>query len=93
MQSIQFVDVSETFIALPPGEGGAPTQSIVKFKLLDADGIVSTQQRIDFKLTDSIGAAKLTSLSGNTDSNGFVQTTVTSGIVPGPLVVKACYIS
>ena len=93
VQSIQFVDVSETFIALPPGEGGAPTQSIVKFKLLDADGIVSTQQRIDFKLTDSIGAAKLTSLSGNTDSNGFVQTTVTSGIVPGPLVVKACYIS
>jgi hypothetical protein len=93
VQSIQFVDVSETFIALPPGEGGAPTQSIVRFKLLDADGIESSQQRIDFKLTDSVGAAKLTSSTGNTDNNGLVQTTVTSGIVPGPLVVKACYIS
>ena len=92
VQSIQFVDVSETFIALPPGEGGAPTQSIVRFKLLDADGIAATQQRIDFKLTDSTGLAKLTSSSASTDSSGFVQTTVTSGIVPGPLVVKACFI-
>lgn len=93
VQSIQFVDVSETFIALPPGEGGIPTQSVVQFKLLDADGIASSQQRIDFKLTDTIGAANLTLTSANTDNNGLVQTTVTSGIVPGPLVVKACFIS
>lgn len=93
VQSIQFVDVSETFIALPPGEGGLPTQSIVTFKLLDADNIASSQQRIDFKLTDSVGAANLTLTSGNTDNEGLVQTTVTSGIVPGPLVVKACYVS
>lgn len=93
VQSIQFVDVSETFIALPPGEGGLPTQSIVTFKLLDADNIPSSQQRIDFKLTDSVGAANLTLTRGNTDNNGLVQTTVTSGIVPGPLVVKACYVS
>lgn len=93
VQSIQFVDVSETFIALPPGEGGKPTQSVVTFKLIDADNIPSSQQRIDFKLTDSVGLAKLTLTSGNTASDGLVQTTVTSGIVPGPLVVKACYIS
>ncbi|MBB1287971.1 hypothetical protein H5085_00855 [Pseudoalteromonas sp. SR43-6] len=93
VQSIQFVDVSETFIALPPGEGGAPTQSIVRFKLIDADGLASTQQRIDFKLTDSVGAAKLSLRTSDTNNEGFVQTTVESGIVPGPLVVKACFIS
>ncbi|MEM5551860.1 hypothetical protein WNY63_14095 [Pseudoalteromonas neustonica] len=93
VQSIQFIDVSETFIALPPGEGGQPTQSVVRFKLLDADNIASSQQRIDFKLTDTLGFANLTLKSANTDNDGFVQTTVTSGIVPGPLVVKACYVS
>ncbi|WP_350608733.1 hypothetical protein, partial [Pseudoalteromonas sp. MER144-MNA-CIBAN-0113] len=81
------------FIALPPGEGGAPTQSIVRFKLIDADGLASTQQRIDFKLTDSVGAAKLSLRTSDTNNEGFVQTTVESGIVPGPLVVKACFIS
>ncbi|MCO7249202.1 hypothetical protein [Pseudoalteromonas sp. Ps84H-4] len=93
VQSIQFLDVSEPVIALPPGEGGLPTQSVVRFRLLDADGIVSAQQRIDFKLTDSVGLAKLTQRTANTDNNGVVQTTVTSGIVPGPLVVKACFVS
>lgn len=93
VQSIQFIDVSEPVIALPPGEGGLPTQSVVRFRLLDADGIVSPQQRIDFKLTDSVGLAKLTQRSANTDNNGVVQTTITSGIVPGPLVVKACFVS
>ena len=81
VQSIQFIDVSEPVIALPPGEGGLPTQSVVRFRLLDADGIVSPQQRIDFKLTDSVGLAKLTQRSANTDNNGVIQTTITSGIV------------
>ncbi|KPM84706.1 MULTISPECIES: hypothetical protein [Pseudoalteromonas] len=93
VQSIQFIDVSEPVIALPPGEGGLPTQSVVRFRLLDADGIVSPQQRIDFKLTDSTGLAGLTQRTANTDNDGVVQTTVTSGIVPGPLVVKACFVS
>ena len=53
-QSIQFIDVSENVIALPPGEGGLPKQSVVRLNLLDADGIVSKQKRIDFKLTDSV---------------------------------------
>ena len=93
VQSIQFIDVSEPVIALPPGEGGLPTQSVVRFRLLDADGIVSAQQRIDFKLTDSVGLANLTQRTANTDNDGVVQTIVTSGIVPGPLVVKACFVS
>ncbi|MBQ4832552.1 hypothetical protein J8L70_04795 [Pseudoalteromonas sp. MMG010] len=93
IQSIQFVQVSESFIALPPGEGGLPTQSEVEFQLFDQDGLPATQQRIDFKLTDSIGAASLTQLSADTDDDGFVSTSVTSGVVPGPIVVKACYVS
>jgi hypothetical protein len=93
VQSIQFVQVSETFIALPPGEGGLPTQSEVEFQLFDQDGLAATQQRIDFRLTDSIGAASLTQTSADTDNDGLVSTTVTSGVVPGSLVVKACYVS
>ncbi|MCG7542801.1 Ig-like domain-containing protein [Pseudoalteromonas sp. MM17-2] len=92
VQSIQFMDVSEQFIALPPGEGGVPTQSVVRFKLLDEDGNPVAQDRIDFRLSDGAGKAMLTQLTGNTSNNGEVQTTVTSGVVPGSLVVKACYV-
>lgn len=92
VQSIQFMDVSEAFISLPPGEGGVPTQSVVRFKLLDEDGNPVAQDRIDFRLTDGTGEATLTQVTSNTDNNGVVQTTVTSGVVPGALVVKACYV-
>lgn len=92
VQSIQFVDVSNSFIALPPGEGGVPTQSIIRFRLLDEDGNPVAQDRVDFRLTDGTGEANLTQVTGNTDSQGVVQTTVTSGVVPGSLVVKACYV-
>ncbi|CCQ11787.1 hypothetical protein PALB_26880 [Pseudoalteromonas luteoviolacea B = ATCC 29581] len=92
VQSIQFDSASNGFIGLPPGQSGVPTQSIVKFRLVDADGNFVSQKRIDFRLADSTGKAKLTQLTGSTDSQGFVQTVVTSGSVPGPLVVEACYI-
>lgn len=100
VQSIQFIDVSETFIALPPGEGGLPTQSKVRFRLVDADGNPINGERVDFRLTDSIGQANLTSTTSNTGDDevegitdaGYVSTTIESGIVPGSLVVRACYI-
>ncbi|TMO69554.1 hypothetical protein [Pseudoalteromonas aurantia] len=92
VQSIKFESVSETFIALPPGEGGIPTQSIVKFTLLDEDTLPVPRARVDFKLSDNQGSAELTQRQSNTDNDGVVQTSVKSGVVPGPLVVTACYI-
>ncbi|TMP43406.1 hypothetical protein CWB96_02350 [Pseudoalteromonas citrea] len=92
VQSIKFDSVSETFIALPPGEGGIPTQSIVKFTLLDEDTLPVPRARVDFKLSDNQGSAALTQRQSNTDNDGVVQTSVKSGVVPGPLVVTACYI-
>ncbi|WP_462174096.1 Ig-like domain-containing protein [Pseudoalteromonas xiamenensis] len=92
VQSIRFVKADPEFIALPPGEGGVPTQSQVSFKLIDEDGNPVRQERIDFKFADSTGKAGLTQTSASTDNNGLVQTVVTSGVVPGPLVVEACHI-
>lgn len=43
-------------------------------------------------MSDEQGLASLTQITGNTNANGIVRTTVKSGIVPGPLVVSACYI-
>ncbi|MBQ4846940.1 hypothetical protein [Pseudoalteromonas sp. MMG005] len=92
VQAIKFESVTEQFIALPPGEGGIPTQSIVKFTLLDEDSLAVPRARVDFKLSDNQGLATLTQRTSNTNTEGSVQTTVKSGIVPGPLVVRACYI-
>ncbi|MEQ3513616.1 hypothetical protein ABMY35_09800 [Pseudoalteromonas sp. BZB3] len=94
-QALKFLTTNENFeqfIALPPGEGGAPTLSVVEFQLLDEDTNPIKQKRIDFRLTDGIGAASLTQSSSSTDNEGKAQTTVTSGIVPSPLVVEACYV-
>ncbi|MEJ6474551.1 hypothetical protein, partial [Pseudoalteromonas piscicida] len=94
-QAIQFLPEEqgfERFIALPPGEGGIPTQSVLSFKLLDEDNRSISGARVDFKLSDDQGVASLTQVSGNTNSSGIVRTTVKSGVVPGPLVVTACLI-
>ncbi len=91
-QSLRFESVSNNFIALPPGEGGLPTQSIVKFALLDAEGQQVSQARIDFRLASTTGKASLTQATASTDNAGIVQTTVQAGVIPGPIVVQACYV-
>ncbi|MBR8841379.1 MULTISPECIES: hypothetical protein [unclassified Pseudoalteromonas] len=94
-QAVQFLpeeDGFNQFIALPPGEGGLPTQSVVSFKLVDEDNLAIPRARVDFRLSDEQGLASITQITGNTNANGIVRTTVKSGIVPGPLVVSACYI-
>ncbi|MEI5638400.1 MULTISPECIES: hypothetical protein [unclassified Pseudoalteromonas] len=94
-QAVQFLPNEagfNSFIALPPGEGGLPTQSVVSFKLVDADNLAIPRARVDFRLSDEQGLATLTQVTGNTNADGIVRTTVQSGIVPGPLVVSACYI-
>ena len=94
-QSLQFLPEEDgfvSFIALPPGEGGALTQSVVSFKLVDEDNLAIPRARVDFRLSDEQGLASLTQLTGNTNADGVIRTTVQSGVVPGPLVVGACYI-
>ncbi|MCG7533435.1 hypothetical protein [Pseudoalteromonas sp. OOF1S-7] len=93
VQAIQFIEASNTFIALPPGVGATPTTSTVKFKLLDTDNRPLKQKYIEFRLADLTGSAELTNYRGSTDSEGFAQTTVQSGVVPGDIVVEACYIA
>ncbi|WP_125718903.1 hypothetical protein [Pseudoalteromonas rubra] len=93
VQAIQFIEASNAFIALPPGVGATPTTSTVKFKLLDTDDRPLKQKQIEFRLADLTGSAELTNYKGSTDSEGFAQTTVQSGVVPGDIVVEACYIS
>ncbi|MCG7564142.1 hypothetical protein [Pseudoalteromonas sp. McH1-42] len=93
VQAIQFIEASNAFIALPPGLGATPTTSTVKFKLLDTDDRPLKQKQIEFRLADLTGSADLTNYKGSTDSEGFAQTTVQSGVVPGAIVVEACYIS
>ncbi|MDK1311175.1 hypothetical protein [Pseudoalteromonas ardens] len=92
-QAIQFLDASEGFIGLPPGIGGVPTTSTVRFKLIDSDNRPLNQKRIDFKISDLTGDALLTAYTGSTDNEGIAQTTIRSGIVPGDIIVEACYIS
>ncbi|RZM84021.1 hypothetical protein C3B51_05070 [Pseudoalteromonas rubra] len=93
VQAIQFIDASNAFIALPPGVGATPTTSTVRFKLLDTDNRPLKQKYIEFRLADLTGSAELTNYRGSTDSEGFAQTTVQSGVVPGDIVVEACYIA
>ncbi|QTL35062.1 hypothetical protein [Pseudoalteromonas viridis] len=93
VQAIQFIEASNAFIALPPGVGATPTTSTVKFKLLDTDDRPLKQKQIEFRLADLTGSAELTNYKGSTDSEGVAQTTVQSGVVPGDIVVEACYIS
>ncbi|MCF2908239.1 Ig-like domain-containing protein [Pseudoalteromonas sp. DL2-H2.2] len=92
-QAIQFLDASQSFIGLPPGIGGVPTTSTVRFKLIDSDSRPLNQKRIDFKISDLTGDALLTAYTGSTDNEGVAQTTIRSGIVPGDIIVEACYIS
>lgn len=95
VQAIQFNLDSEgfnAFIGLPPGIGGVNTTSSVQFTLFDTDNRPMEQKYIEFRLADLTGRASLTNYQGNTDNDGIAKTTVTAGVVPGDIVVEACYI-
>ncbi|MCF2858634.1 hypothetical protein L1286_14200 [Pseudoalteromonas sp. SMS1] len=95
VQAIQFnlnSDGFNGFIGLPPGIGGVNTTSSVQFTLFDTDNRPMQQKYIEFRLADLTGKASLTNYRGNTDNDGIAKTTVTAGVVPGDIVVEACYI-
>ncbi|MCF6440637.1 hypothetical protein L1077_14455 [Pseudoalteromonas luteoviolacea] len=93
VQAIQFLGASESFIGIPPSTSGVPVTSEVRFLLVDTDGNPMQQKQIEFRLADLSGAASLTSYRGNTTSEGQAVTIIKGGVVPGSLVVEACYLS
>lgn len=88
--SIQFVDVSESYLALK-GTGGAnrTESSVVRFRLLDANGNPVPATTVDFSLSTAVGGIELDPVAAFTNGDGFVQTVVRSGLVPTPVRVIA----
>lgn len=88
--SIQFVDASESYLALK-GTGGAnrTESSIVRFRLLDANGNPVPATTVNFTLSTAVGGIELDPVSAFTNGEGFVQTVVRSGLVPTPVRVIA----
>ena len=68
---------------------GAPTDSVLTFKVLTATGALSTNTQVAFTIpTNTIGAS-LNTASGTTDNAGLVTVKASSGAIPGPLKVRA----
>lgn len=88
--SIQFVDVSESYLALK-GTGGAnrTESSIVRFRLLDANGNPVPATTVNFSLSTAVGGIEVDPISAFTNSEGLVQTVVRSGLIPTPVRIIA----
>ncbi|KKO50142.1 hypothetical protein VT06_02960 [Arsukibacterium sp. MJ3] len=88
--SIEFLDVSAPLLALK-GTGGAnrTETSIVRFRLIDANGNAVAGRQVNFSLATAVGGLELAQLNGFTNIDGIVQTVVRSGIVPTPTRVIA----
>jgi len=88
--SIEFLDVSAPVIALK-GTGGAnrTETSVVRFRLVDANGNAVAGREVEFGLSTSVGGIELAQTAGFTNIDGIVQTVVRSGIVPTPIRVIA----
>lgn len=91
--SIEFIDSSETVIALKGTGGKNRTESSnIQFKLIDELKQPVANSRIDFKLSSNNGGVSLNRHSINTNSQGISEVTVTSGKIPMAVRVHACYI-
>lgn len=90
--SIEFVSVSESYIAIQQAGGlASPTTSVVTFLLLDENDNPVANAEIDFTLNTGNGGVSLDPAVGYTNSEGYVSTTVTSGTVPTPVRITASY--
>ncbi|KZN52224.1 hypothetical protein N476_11335 [Pseudoalteromonas luteoviolacea H33] len=92
VQSLKFISASDRFIGLPPATGSVPVTSTITFQLIDTDDNPLRQKQIEFRFADLTGEATLNTYKGNTDSNGEAKTLIEGGVVPGGLVVEACYL-
>jgi hypothetical protein len=88
--SIAFSSAQPSVITLK-GMGGAGLQetSNVSFIVRDTANKALANQTVDFALNTTVGGITLSSASAVSDSNGLVQTIVSSGIVATPVRVTA----
>lgn len=102
VSAIEFVEATENVLALK-GTGGVSRQetSQLTFKLIDENGNVAKQKRLDFRLSSTNGGISLsevTDASGfshasvSTDSEGLARIQINSGFVPQAVRVQACYV-
>ena len=72
---------------------GAPTDSVLTFKVLTATGSPSTNTPVTFTIPTNPGGVLLNAASGTTDNAGQVTVKASSGAIPGPLKVRAAIAS
>lgn len=91
--AIEFLGSSDSVIGLN-GVGGLnlPKQSEITFKLQDKLKQPVANSRLDFKLNSYNGGVSLDQKSVRTNGEGVANVIVTSGKVPMPLRVYACYV-
>jgi hypothetical protein len=70
---------------------GAPTDSVLTFKVLTATGTPSTNTAVTYTIPTNPGGVTLNTTSGTTDNSGLVTVKVSAGPIPGPLKVRATY--
>ncbi|OHU91198.1 hypothetical protein [Pseudoalteromonas amylolytica] len=92
-QAIEFVDASESLLALR-GTGGPlrKESSELTFKLINSLSGGAANQRLDFRLRAKHSDATLVPQSVRTDSLGEAKVIVSSGNVSSSFVVQACFI-
>jgi hypothetical protein len=85
--------VSATLNQIFVAGSGAPTDSVLTFKVLTATGSPSTNTAVSFTIPNNPGGVILNAASGSTDNSGLVTVKVTAGGIPGPLKVRAAIAS
>ncbi len=92
--SIEFVSATPQNIALKgTGDGVRPESSVVKFRVLDAQGNPVNGQNVEFSLNTTVGGIYVQPLKADTDLNGVVQTTVNAGAVATSVRVTATIVA
>jgi len=89
--SVAFVSASLTSVYVTGS--GAPTDSVLKFKVLDSTGAASQNTLVTFTVPTNPGGVVLSPTSGTTDNSGLVTVKISSGTIPGPLKVRAAIAS
>lgn len=81
--------VSATLNQIYVSGSGAPTDSVVTFKVLTSTGTPSTNTAVTFSIPSNPGGVVLGTVTGTTDNSGLVTVKVSAGAIPGPLKVRA----
>ncbi len=90
--SIEFIGVSDSFLALRSTGGAGRTEtSTVQFRVVDENGNPDPQEFVRFSLTTDVGGLTLDPVEAFSNNEGIVQTVVRSGDIPGAVRVIAVH--